>query len=426
MAKKKKTEKPRRDPTKRQLSHWEQQKKRQRIFFIAGISIIAAVVMIMIVGWYVGYYQPLYQTAIRVNDTEFNMKYYIETLEIASKDQPAVYMQYLAGSTIQAIEQNELIKQGASRLGLSVSDDEVKEKLKSADLPANNVYKDLVRGQLLIEKLLDEYFEYQVPDSAEQVHLMAMLLESKSQANEVRNRLENSGNFTQLAGELSLNDFSKTNEGDLGWHPNNILTDLLGTSLPVDYAFDTTLGVVSQPILDQEIVKGVGYWLIKVLDRGEIEEEEAHVQAMLLGSESEAQDVLSRLAAGEDFAALAKELSQLEGVEENEGDFGIVIPDEVTPAFDEFVFNLDIEVGTLSEPIRDKDVTTKEGYWLIKGLGKEDNRPIEDRDRDLLKAQALDEWVSLLWSDPSNEIDNSYLDDERNQWAIDQVLSGRN
>lgn len=426
MAKKKKAEKPRHEPTKRQLSHWQQQKKRQRIVFTAGVSIIAAVVIMMIVGWYVGYYRPLYRTAIRVNDTEFNMKYYVEALDISSKDQPADFIQFAADSAIQGIKQNELIKQGASKLGLSIYSDNIKEELKSADLPASDVYKDLVRGQLLIEKLLDEHFEYQVPDSTEQVYSLAMLLESRSQANEVKNKLENSGNFTQLAGELSLNEYTRTNDGDLGWHPQNILTDLLGTPLPVDHAFDTTIGVVSQPIFDQEIVKGIGYWLIKILDGGEIEEEEAHVQAMLLGSESQAQDVLSRLAAGEAFAALAKEFSQLDGVEDNDGDLGIVVPENMTPAFNEFVFNPDIAVGTLSEPIRDKDVTTKEGYWLIKVLDKEDNRPLEDKDRDYLKAQALDEWISFQWNNPANDIDDSFLDDERKQWAIEQVLNGRN
>ena len=238
MAKKKRLEKPRRELTKRQLSRWQQQQKRQRIILGAGIFIITTVIVILVVGWYVSQYRPLHQTIIRVNDTEFDMEYYVDMLKLSGSDQPAEYMQYIANSIVKDIEQNELIKQGALKLGISVSDDEVKEKLKSLDLPVNDVNSDLVRNQTLIEKLGDEYFGLQVPASAEQRHIMAMLLESNAQATEVRDRLENSGNFTELAGELSLDYFSMTNKGDFGWHPKSILSELLVTSTPLEYAFD--------------------------------------------------------------------------------------------------------------------------------------------------------------------------------------------
>ena len=420
---KKKAGKPQREVTKRQLSRWQQQKKRQRIILGLGIFIIVAVLGIVGVGWYISQYQPLRQTVIRVNDIEFDMKYYIETLKIYGRDQSASYMQFLADNVVKNIEQNELIKQGALKLGISVSDDAVNEELESHDPPFNDAHRDLVRSQLLISKLQDEYFEQQVPVSAEQRHMMAMLLESEQQAVEIRGRLENGESFTELAEELSLDALSKTYKGDFGWHPKSILNELLGISVPVEYAFSSEAGVLSQPIYDEEINKGVGYWLVRVSDRNE-EKEEAHVHAMLLGSEEEAQAVIVRLEADEDFATLAKEVSQLAGVEENEGDLGMLIPGDVSPAFDEFVFNPELELGMLSQPIRDETVATKGGYWLVKVVDKDDNRQIEDDDRDLLKAKALDEWVSSLWDDPENEVDDSYLDDEKKAWAIEQATRG--
>lgn len=421
MAKKKREEKPRREPTKRQLSRWQQQQKRQRIILSAGIFVIVAVLMLIVVGWYTGQYRPLHQTVIRVNNTEFNMKYYIEMLKLRGSGQPAQYMEYLTDVIVEDITQNELIKQGALKLGVSVSDDEVKEELKSSDLPVNDVYRDLVRTQLLIDKLRDEYFERQVPAFTEQRHIMAMLLESERQVLEVRARLENSENFTDLAEELSLNYFSKDKKGDLDWHPKSILSELLGTSIPGEYAFGSEVGVLSQPLYNEEITKIGGYWLIRVLDREE-EDEEAHVQTMLLGSEEEAQDVRARLEAGESFATLARELSQLNGVKENEGDLGTVSRGEMPPAFDEFAFNTQVKLGTLSEPIRDETVETKGGHWLIQVLEKDDNRQIEKNDRDFLKAKALDEWVASLRDDPGNEIDDSFLDNEKKAWALQQAM----
>ena len=419
---KKKTDKPQRIVTKRQLSHWQQQKKRQRIILSLGIFVIVAVVVIVGVGWYIGQYQPLHQTVIRVNNTEFNMKYYIEMLKLYGGDQPGQYTQYLADSAVKNIEQNELIRQGALKLEISVSDDAVKEELKSSDLPNSDINRDLVRTQLLIIKLRDEYFEQQVPVSADQRHVMAMLLESEQQATEVKARLENGESFAELTEELSLDYLSKTNQGDFGWHPKDILNELLGATI-VEYTFNSEVGVLSQPIYDEELSKAVGYWLIMVLDIDE-DEEEAHVKTMLLGSEEEAQDVKARLEAGEDFATLAKELSQLDGVEENEGDLGILTPGYVSPTFDEFVFNPELKLEMLSEPLRDEDIVTKGGYWLIKVVDKDGDRPIDDNDRNLLMAKVLDEWVSSLWDEPENEIDDSYLDDEKKAWAIGQAARG--
>ena len=208
----------------------------------------------------------------------------------------------------------------------------------------------------------------------------------------------------------------------MGWHPEDVLPYLLYTSIPADYAFDAQVGVLSQPIYDEEKTKSVGYWLIEVLERKE-ELNEVHVQAILLSNEAQAQSVRSRLGAGEDFAALAEELSQHEGSRENGGDMGGSAPGTMSPAFDEFAFNYEVELETVSEPIRDDTVVTTGGYWLIKLLDTDDNRKIEDDDRNLLKAKALDEWVTSLWDEPENKIE-SYLDEDKMSWAISKAIEG--
>ena len=427
---KKKVEKPRREVTKRQLSRWQRQKKRQRIILGSGILIIFAVLGVISAGvynqWYIPEYKPLHQTVITVNDTEFDMNYYINALKYYGQGMSIQQMYGLADGVVRIIEQNELVRQEAGKLGISVSDDAVEEELRSHEPPFNDVHRDVVRAEMLITKLLDEHFEPEVPLFAEHRHILVIFLESESQAIEVRAGLESGEDFAELASQLSLDSFSKEKEGDLGWRPEGALTTLLNTSIPDEYAFSNELGVLSQPIYDEEIGKGVGYWLIRVTERDE-ENEEAHIYAMLLSSEEQAQDVIARLEGGEDFdkdfADLAKEFSQLEGVEDNEGSLGLVTPDTMTPASSEFIFNPEVELETLSEPIRDEDVWTEGGYWLVKVIDIDD-REIEDEDRDLLKAKALNEWISALWDNPENEIDDSYLDDEKKGWAIWKAMEG--
>jgi parvulin-like peptidyl-prolyl isomerase len=344
------------------------------------------------------------------------MKYYINMLKFYGQGQPSYYMTVLADEMVIIIERNELIRQGALKLGISVSNEEVNEELKNLDLPASREYRDLVRVDMLTTRLHDEYFEHKVPFFAEQRHILTMFLESESQAIEVRARLEAGEDFAELAGELSLESISQTKNGDFGWRLKDLLSDLLNTSIPGDYAFDAQVGVLSQPIYDEEATKSVGYWLVKLSEREE-DSDLVHVQVILLGSEVEAQGVRARLEAGEDFAALAEELSQHEGSKESGGDLGWLTPGTMSPAFDEFAFNSEVELETVSELIRDDTVVTTGGYWLIKLLDKDDNRKIEDDDRILLKAKALDEWVSSLRSDPENKIE-SYLDEDKKSWAI--------
>ena len=425
---KEKAEKPRREFTKRQLSQWQRHKRRQRVIFGSGILIIVAVLGVIGAGvynrWYVPEYKPLHEIVIEVNDTQFDMNYYIKMLNYYGKGVPIQYMQFAANEVVTVIERSELIRQGAMELGIIVSDDEVDKELESYDPPLSKDYRDVARTKILVERLRDEYFEQKVPMLAGQRHIMAMFLESESQANEVIAKLENGEKFTELASELSLDNFSKDKKGDLGWRPEGVLPLLLKTSVVDEYAFNSEVGVLSQPIYDEEATKDVGYWLIKVLDRDE-EAGQAHVKVMLLASEQEANEVRARLEAGGDFATLAEKFSQHDGSSQNGGDFEVLSQDMMSSAFNEFVFDSEAELETLSEPIRDETTRTSGGYWLVRVEDKDDNRQIEEENRDLLKADALSKWVQALQDDPENKVE-SYLDEQKMQWAIWHVIGSQN
>ena len=420
---KKKAEKPKRELTKRQFSRWQQQKKRRRIILGSGILVIVAALSIVGVGiynrWYIPEYKPLRETVIEVNDTKFDMDYYIKMLRYYGGGMPIEQMGFVADEVVKVIERSELIRQGAMALGISVSDKEVDEELKSRDLQLSKDYRDVVRTQMLVSKLSDEYFDQKVPQFAEQRHIFAMFLESESQVNEVRARLEAGKDFAQLAGELSLDATCKEKKGDLGWRPEGILSLMFATPVLDEYAFNCEVGVLSQPIYDENKTKSVGYWLIKVSERDE-GAKTAKVKVMLLGSEQEANDVRARLEAGGDFAILAKALSQHDASKENGGDFD-VSEDTMSSAFNEFVFSS--ELGVLSQPIRDDTVSTKGGYWLLKVADIDNNRQITDEDRDLLKADVLSKWVKALEDDPKNKVE-SYLDEEKKAWAIWHAIGG--
>jgi len=419
---KKNAEKPGRELTRRQLSHRRQQERRRRIITTAGIIIIALVVVLVGVGWYLGDYRPRHETVIRVNDTEYDMNYYMRVLKLYGEGQSAENLLALTDEVANVIQQSELVRQAAEKVGVTVSDDVVDAELARRNLLVSREYRDLVRPELLVTKLRDEYFEKQVPLSGEQRHIMAMFLESENQTIEVEARLESREAFTDLASELSLESFSRDKEGDLDWLPRGILTILLGTSVVDEYAFSAEVGVLSEPVYDEDLTKNVGYWLIQVMERDE-DMEEAAVHALVLSSRQEAEEVRVKLEAGGDiggaFAQMAEEYSQL--AVGNKGFLKSVAPGKLTEVFDEAVFGPELELQELSEPLRDETIFTKGGCWLIKVAEIDDNRPLEPFDRDLLKAQALDDWVTELLADETNIVE-SYLNNKQRMWAVERAL----
>jgi len=388
------------------------------------VAVLAIVGVGVYQGWYVPEYQPLHEVVIEVNDTEFDMAYYIEVLEYYRDAQglPNEYMTYIAPGAVRTIQENELVRQAAMELGITVGDDEVDEVLESAGFPLNRAYRDMFRRSMLEERLLEEYFEQQVPQFAEQRHVMAMFLESESQADEVIARLEAGEDFAAIAGELSLEGITQTQEGDLGWLPEGVLTLEMGSPLIDEAAFDSDVGVLSQPIYEETRYKAVGYWLVEVTER-DAETGRAWVMMILLSSEEEADEVIARLEAGEDFGALVEEFSQHDASRPTGGLLEIASEGQISSTFYYAIFDPELEVGVLSQPIRDEEVNTSGGYWLVEVVGMDDNRQIEEEDRELLKAGVLADWIEALWDDPDNDI-QSYLDEEKIQWAISQVIGG--
>ena len=426
MAKKKKVEKPK-EYTRRQLSHFQKQKRRQRIIFISGISIIVAVVLIVLLGWFLGEFRPMHRTVIKVKDVEFNAAYYIDLLKILGENSQGQSLESISTNLQDNIIQDELIRQAAQELGIIIDDKEIKKTLEDAGKTVNEAYVDLLRAQQLQTRVKDEYFGTQVSVSDNQVHMMAMLVESESVALEVRDKFMNGDDFMALAEEYAQNYYSKNiNKGDYGWHPREILIDRLGSFIPIDFAFGAEPGVLSAPLSDNESYKQHGYWLIKILEKNE-EEESAQVQALLLSSEEQALDFKARLESGDNLSALADQYSQYSPSKEKHGELGLITKSasdnttEISKAFDGYVFDPVTEIGKWSNPIHDDIFYTQGGCWLVKVVEKENNRKLSDDDRKSLIQKAYDEWFNQLWTNYAVDIDTSGLTEEIRLWAVERA-----
>ncbi|MFC1946172.1 peptidylprolyl isomerase, partial [Chloroflexota bacterium] len=274
---------------------------------------------------------------------------------------------------------------------------------------------------LLQNKLVEEYFLPQVAETGHQASMLALLLESEAHAEAALARLDAGEDFGELAGELSRNMLTESSNGEVGHHIKDIVDKKLSTPVPGDWAFGAAAGTLSPPLYDPDVDKWVGYWIIKVLTIDETGDQ-AHVNVILTGTLEEAEAVIQRLDAGEDFAALAGEVSRHDTSRENGGDLGNVEAGSLTAAMEEYIFdNPEMELGRHSAPIEDVTMTTKGGYWLVEVLANEPDSQISEEDRMSMKDELFGEWLGALQNDPAYVIDHSYLDAERITWAISKV-----
>ena len=223
--------------------------------------IIAAVVLIVVAGiafaaLYPTYIAPFRITVITVDGNEIKMDYFLRITKLTGAD---------PFETLSTLSEQWLVKIEAPNYGIEVSDEEVDQQLRAiargdsefisesefnewyrqrinlADF-SDEEYRDLIKTGMLADKL-HLYFAARVPTVAEQVHLYSLFLDTQEEAEEARARWEAGEDFIELAIEITNDEFTRENGGELGWFPQGVMTPQF------DYeAFNMAAGNVSQPI----------------------------------------------------------------------------------------------------------------------------------------------------------------------------------
>lgn len=170
--------------------------------------------------------------------------------------------------TVQEMIDDELVRQEAERRGITVSDEELQQEIEeqfgyhrtlptptptlvtetlSLATPVPNPtsvtleqfqraydrYTEMIEEQTgtseaqlrevfrdaLLRQKLQEALAAEVPTEAEQVHARHILVKTKEEAQQVLDRLNKGEGFELLAQELSTDESTKDDGGDLGWFP---------------------------------------------------------------------------------------------------------------------------------------------------------------------------------------------------------------
>ncbi len=126
--------------------------------------------------------------------------------------------------------------------------------------------------------------------------------------------------------------------------------------------------------------------------------EQVHVRHILLRTEAEALAVQARLLKGEDFAAVAKEVSLDSYTKNLGGDLGFLPRGAVDQAFEDAAFALNLNESRI--------VKTDFGYHVLQVLAREQNRPLPADYLQGLRDEAI----------------AKYLDDLRSRATIEKLV----
>ncbi len=223
--------------------------------------IIAAVVIIIILGiavaaFYPTYIGPFQRTIITVDEISIKMDYFLRLSKITGADTFA---------TLNALTEQLIMKIEAPKYGIEVSPEDIDRELRgmargSSEFISESEFNAWYRERLnetefsdaeyrgLVETALlaaqfQEYWAARVATVAEQVHLYSLVVGTEKEAAEARERWAAGEEFTDLAAELSLDETTRTSGGEQGWFPQGMLDSQF------DYAaFNLTSGNVSQPL----------------------------------------------------------------------------------------------------------------------------------------------------------------------------------
>lgn len=211
---------------------------------------------------------------------------------------------------LQVVE--NLILQQAIESEFSVSDKEVEEEIKKQKEQygdsfemylaqsgmTEKFFEKNVKSQMIQTKMLDslkvtdEEIKAGLANAKKEIHARHILVEDEKTAKEVRSKLEEGGDFEELAKEYSTEPAAQDTGGDLGWFGTGRMVPEFEKA-----AFALKKGEISEPVKSS-----FGYHVIELLDT-----REAKVEATDEELKATVEDNLKRAKFEEKLISLLKD-----------------------------------------------------------------------------------------------------------------------
>jgi len=276
----------------------------KNLFFLAiGILVVVAIAAVIIIG------KNLNQTVARVGNQNITKDELYNRL-----------VEYYGKQTLDSMIVEKIIDMELEKAKITVTDEEVQKEmnriiesyggldyimmqLEASGLKLEDLEKD-VQSYLKTMKLIEprlvateeevvEFFESNKAyfDQPEQVQASHILVEDKETAREVKQKLDEGGDFAQLAAQYSIDTGSSMYGGDLGYFGRGEMVEEFE-----DAAFSMKVGEISDPVKTM-----YGYHIIKVTGRKEAKE------ASLEDARAEIEEIIKNQKMSSEYSAWLEE-----------------------------------------------------------------------------------------------------------------------
>ncbi len=209
---------------------------RQLPYIISAVVIVAALVLVGI-AYYQQYYAP-YQTVVITIDgvPTIRMRYFVDRARLAGSG---------GLSTIQNLTNEEILKLSEKKYGIAVTSKDIDDYLRIqasgsenetiSDVEYNEWYRQLLNEKrvtsgfyrgLIAAVLRDiqfrKYVTSTIPDAVDHAHVYAIFTATYDDALKVKERADAGEDFGKLARELSIDEATREQGGELDWIPKGV------------------------------------------------------------------------------------------------------------------------------------------------------------------------------------------------------------
>ena len=252
---------------RRQRSKLQREQAKQRALIVAGAIAILFIFAIPAYGYWSNFIAPPRSVVLQVDDTKYTLGFvtkYMLGLEALGS---TVSLSSEPFRLLQQLQQDELVRSGASRIGITVEeaalDQEVRDRIigsspELAEVPPDQLdrefaeayrqyldtsnlseseHRSFVEASLLREELR-EFLSASLPETARQVNLSWIIISSRQEEGqeaalaaqetvlEVTQRLQSGEDFASVAANFSDDRTTAVNGGEYGWIPEGTLGSL--------------------------------------------------------------------------------------------------------------------------------------------------------------------------------------------------------
>jgi parvulin-like peptidyl-prolyl isomerase len=264
--------------------------RRMQMLILGSVALIAAALLgLGVYGYYETNVRPKGESVVVIGDRSFDIGYLERRLRYMIRTAESGLILYNSSAAaviaLNQVEGEEVNRQGAPALGISVSEEELdaairqrlrvpetadtntfaeyyRREVKDSGLKPNE-YREMIAAELLEDKLR-QHLRDQIPDTVEQIKMRTIRVSDQAEAEEVLQRLEAGEDFALLAGELSLDAATKSKGGEMDWMPRGALGPAAEAAV-----FALEVGQISEPMYDQDTAS---YWVYQVLEKAESKE----------------------------------------------------------------------------------------------------------------------------------------------------------